>query len=323
MNLLEVAIPSLVGFIVAIISTLWIIKTSSDRGLVGKDVNKPNKPEVPLLGGVATVAGFVAGSFTLLALNFSLAPLVEPILLSSLLVGFLGVLDDLLNIRQSLRAFTPIFAAVPVALASLGHSTISVPFLGPVNFGIFYYVLIVPIALTITSNAFNMLEGLNGLSAGMGIVMAAAFAFIGLRGSGYPFIAGLLSLILISCLLGFLVFNRYPARVFPGNVGTYFIGALLGALGISGYMLTALVILYIPYVVEFLLKARTRFKGISFGIPQQDGTLVWSGKPQSLTHVVMKVGRLKEPQVVGLLWVMEALFAVLAVVLQTTVIIIR
>ena len=323
MNLLEVAIPSLVGFIVAIISTLWIIKTSSDRGLVGKDVNKPNKPEVPLLGGVATVAGFVAGSFTLLALNFSLAPLVEPILLSSLLVGFLGVLDDLLNIRQSLRAFTPIFAAVPVALASLGHSTISVPFLGPVNFGIFYYVLIVPIALTITSNAFNMLEGLNGLSAGMGIVMAAAFAFIGLRGSGYPFVAGLLSLILISCLLGFLVFNRYPARVFPGNVGTYFIGALLGALGISGYMLTALVILYIPYVVEFLLKARTRFKGISFGIPQQDGTLVWSGKPQSLTHVVMKVGRLKEPQVVGLLWVMEALFAVLAVVLQTTVIIIR
>jgi UDP-N-acetylglucosamine--dolichyl-phosphate N-acetylglucosaminephosphotransferase len=322
-NLLEVAIPSLVGFIVAIISTLWIIKTSSDRGLVGKDVNKPNKPEVPLLGGVATVAGFVAGSFTLLALNFSLAPLVEPILLSSLLVGFLGVLDDLLNIRQSLRAFTPIFAAVPVALASLGHSTISVPFLGPVNFGIFYYVLIVPIALTITSNAFNMLEGLNGLSAGMGIVMAAAFAFIGLRGSGYPFVAGLLSLILISCLLGFLVFNRYPARVFPGNVGTYFIGALLGALGISGYMLTALVILYIPYVVEFLLKARTRFKGISFGIPQQDGTLVWSGKPQSLTHVVMKVGRLKEPQVVGLLWVMEALFAVLAVVLQTTVIIIR
>lgn len=323
MNLLEVAIPSLVGFIVAIISTLWIIKTSSDRGLVGKDVNKPNKPEVPLLGGVATVSGFVAGSFTLLALNFSLAPLVEPILLSSLLVGFLGVLDDLLNIRQSLRAFTPIFAAVPVALASLGHSTISVPFLGPVNFGIFYYVLIVPIALTITSNAFNMLEGLNGLSAGMGIVMAAAFAFIGLRGSGYPFVAGLLSLILISCLLGFLVFNRYPARVFPGNVGTYFIGALLGALGISGYMLTALVILYIPYVVEFLLKARTRFKGISFGIPQQDGTLVWSGKPQSLTHVVMKVGRLKEPQVVGLLWVMEALFAVLAVVLQTTVIIIR
>jgi len=238
-------------------------------------------------------------------------------------MGFLGVLDDLLNIRQLLRAFTPIFAAVPVALASLGHSTISVPFLGPVNFGIFYYVLIVPIALTITSNAFNMLEGLNGLSAGMGIVMAAAFAFIGLRGSGYPFVAGLLSLILISCLLGFLVFNRYPARVFPGNVGTYFIGALLGALGISGYMLTALVILYIPYVVEFLLKARTRFKGISFGIPQQDGTLVWSGKPQSLTHVVMKVGRLKEPQVVGLLWVMEALFAVLAVVLQTTVIIIR
>jgi len=78
-NLLEVAIPSLVGFIVAIISTLWIIKTSSDRGLVGKDVNKPNKPEVPLLGGVATVSGFVAGSFTLLALNFSLAPLVEPI----------------------------------------------------------------------------------------------------------------------------------------------------------------------------------------------------------------------------------------------------
>ncbi|BBD73907.1 UDP-N-acetylglucosamine--dolichyl-phosphate N-acetylglucosaminephosphotransferase [Sulfodiicoccus acidiphilus] len=323
MKWLYVLVSDSVALFVAILSTMWVINASKAHGLTGKDINKVDKPDVPLLGGVGIVAGFVAGSFALLALNFSFSLIVEPILLTSLLVGFLGVLDDFLNIRQSVRAFTPLFAAVPISLASLGHSTISIPFVGPVNFGLVYYVLVVPAALTITSNAFNMLEGLNGLSAGMGIVMAAAFAFIGLRQHGYPQVAGLLSTVLIACLVGFLVFNRYPAKVFPGNVGTYFIGALLGALGISGYMLTALAVLYVPYVLEFVLKARTKFRGISFGIPQPNGKLSWTGKPQSLTHIVMKMGRFSEPQVVGVLWGIELIFALIAVYLQTTVIVIR
>ncbi|WP_238024921.1 MraY family glycosyltransferase [Metallosphaera javensis (ex Hofmann et al. 2022)] len=293
---------------------------SKRSGFVGKDVNKPDKPEIPVLGGIGILAGLVAGDFALLAIDQEYAGIITAVLLSSLIIGFIGLLDDVLNLRQSIRALTPIFASVPLAIYSIGHSTISIPFVGPVNFGIFYYIIIVPAALTIASNAFNMLEGLNGLGTGMGLIMAMALTVIGLRGSGVTAEAGDMAMILAVVLASFLYFNKYPAKVFLGNIGTYLIGSAIGSIGISGYMLTALAFLYFPYVLEFILKARTKFKGVSFGQVNPDGTLTWSGSPNSLTHVVMKLGRFREYQVVAVLWSVEIVMAVLAVIFQTTVI---
>ncbi|AWR98253.1 UDP-N-acetylglucosamine--dolichyl-phosphate N-acetylglucosaminephosphotransferase [Acidianus sulfidivorans JP7] len=315
--------PLIISFFVTFLSTRWIIQVSKSRNIVGKDVNKKDKPEIPSLGGIGIITGFISGAFSLLVINPDHQRIISAILLSSLLIAFLGLLDDFLNLRQAIRAFTPIFAAVPLSLFSLGHSVISIPFIGQVNFGMYYYIFIIPIALTITSNAFNMLEGLNGLGAGLGLIMSSALAFIGItKGTGNIKIAGELALTLSFSLLAFLYYNKYPAKVFIGNVGTYFVGSVIGSIGISGFMYTALAVLYIPYVIEFILKARTRFKGVSFGKVNSDGTLYWDQKPNSLTHVVMKLGRFKEYQVVGALWIIEIIFAVLAVYLQTTVIVI-
>ncbi len=315
-------VAPIISFVVAFLVTRWIIGASRARGFVGKDVNKPNKPEIPVLGGVGIVAGFIGGSFALLVDDRSEVSetVILATLISSLIVAFLGLLDDVLNIRQSVRALTPTFASVPLAIFSVGHSVISIPFLGPVNFGILYYVLIIPAALTISANAFNMLEGLNGLGTGMGIIMAGALAFIGLRGAGQTYIGGELAVVLLTSLVAFLLYNKYPAKSFPGNIGTYFIGSAIGAIGISGFMLTALAVLYLPYVAEFVLKARTRFKGVSFGKVSPEGYLYWDERVNSLTHVVMKMGHFKEYQVVMILWGVELAFAVLAVYLQTTVI---
>lgn len=311
---------ALIALLVGYLSTLWVINQAKKSGFVGKDINKINKPEVPLMGGIGIIAGFIAGSFSLLITDTRSERVIPAVILSSLLIAFLGLLDDIFNIRQAIRAFLPLFASVPLIVYSVGHSIISIPFIGPINFGIFYYVIIIPFALTITSNAFNMLEGLNGLGAGMGIIMLSALAYIGLTHKGATYQAGLIALIAVFSLLGFLLLNKYPAKVFPGNIGTYFIGALIGAIGIAGYMYTALAVLYIPYVIEFILKARTRFKGISFGKVDNEGKLYWDEKPHSLTHVIMKLGRFREYQIVIILWLIETLFAVLAIYLQTTTI---
>jgi UDP-N-acetylglucosamine--dolichyl-phosphate N-acetylglucosaminephosphotransferase len=311
-----------VSFAFSYLSTSWIIGNASRKGYTGRDVNKPDRRVIPSLGGIGVMTGFVAGGFTLEIMDPGYARVIEPIISSSLLIGFLGLLDDILNLNQKIRAILPIFAAVPLSVASLGHSQISIPFLGPVSFGIFYNILIIPLALTISSNAFNMLEGLNGLGAGMGIIMSLVLAYIGVSRTGPIHVAGVLALALTGSLLAFLSFNKYPAKVFPGNIGTYFIGAVIGSLGIAGYMLTATAVLYLPYVVEFLLKARTGFRGVSFGIPDGSGRLQWNGPPHSLTHLIMKIGRLNEAQVVLILWGIEALFAVLAIYVQTTTIVI-
>ncbi|BDC19135.1 UDP-N-acetylglucosamine--dolichyl-phosphate N-acetylglucosaminephosphotransferase [Acidianus sp. HS-5] len=315
-------ICALIAFIVTFLVTRWVIRVAKERKIVGKDINKVNRPEIPSLGGIAVVAGFVSGTFVLLIQDPNYERIISSILISSLLIAFLGLMDDFLNLRQAIRAFTPVFAAVPLAVFSVGHSAISIPFLGVINLGIFYYVLVIPAALTISSNAFNMLEGLNGLGTGLGIIMAAALAFIGLTRTGNIFVAGEEALILFSSLLAFLYYNKYPAKIFIGNIGTYFIGSVIGSIGIAGYMYTALAVLYLPYVAEFILKARTRFKGVSFGKVNEDGTLYWNDKPNSLTHVIMKMGRFKEYQVVAMIWGIEVIFAMLAVYLQTTVIVV-
>ncbi len=315
-------ICAVIAFIVTFLTTRWVIRIAKDRKIVGIDINKINKPVVPSLGGIAVVAGFVSGTFVLLIQDPNYERIISSILLSSLLIAFLGLMDDFLNLRQAIRAFTPIFAAVPLAVFSVGHSAISIPFLGIINLGIFYYIIIIPAALTISSNAFNMLEGLNGLGAGMGIIMSAALTFIGLTRSGNIFVAGEIALILLSSLLAFLYYNKYPAKIFIGNIGTYFIGSVIGSIGIAGYMYTALAVLYLPYVAEFILKARTRFKGVSFGKISEDGILYWDEKPNSLTHVIMKMGKFKEYQVVAIIWGIEIIFAILAIYLQTTVIVV-
>ncbi|AAK40422.1 UDP-N-acetylglucosamine--dolichyl-phosphate N-acetylglucosaminephosphotransferase [Saccharolobus solfataricus] len=322
MRILAILLPILISFFISYITTVWVIRQAKKSRFVGKDINKPDKPEIPLLGGIGIIAGFIAGSFSLLLTDVRSERVIPAVILSSLLIAFLGLLDDIFNVRQSVRAFLPIFASVPLIVYSVGHSIISIPFLGPINFGIFYYIIIIPFALTITSNAFNMLEGLNGLGVGMGIIMLSALAYIGLTHTGPTYQAGLIALSAIFSLSAFLIFNKYPAKIFPGNVGTYFIGALIGAIGIAGFMYTALAILYIPYVVEFILKLRTNFKGVSFGKVDSSGRLYWDEKPHSLTHIVMKMGRFKEYQVVIILWGMEAIFAVIAVILQTTTIVI-
>jgi UDP-N-acetylglucosamine--dolichyl-phosphate N-acetylglucosaminephosphotransferase len=316
-----------VAFLITIISTKWVIEESKKKGFVGRDINKPNKNEVPVLGGIGIVAGFIAGSFTYLVSDIDFSSSVTEVdrtvvsvLISSLVIGFLGLVDDIFNLRQSVRAFLPVFASIPLAVYSIGHTKISIPFLGIVDFGVLFYVLILPATLTITSNAFNMLEGLNGLGAGMGLIMASALAYIGLRSNGPSFHSGVLALIMVFVLLGFLIFNMYPAKVFPGNIGTYFIGSVIGSIGIAGFMYTALFFLYIPYVFEFILKARTKFKGVSFGKISHEGYLYWDGTPNSLTHVVMKMGKFKEYQVVVILWIIELVFAILAIVFQTTVV---
>ncbi|BAB67155.1 MraY family glycosyltransferase [Sulfurisphaera tokodaii] len=326
MNLATIIISAIIGYLVTYISTKWVINIAKSRGFVGKDINKPDKPQIPVLGGVSIVAGFIAGAFTFLLFSNDsprseiIEKVIVSVLLSSLLIGYLGILDDIFNLRQSIRAFLPIFASVPLILYSSGHSIISIPFLGQVNFGIFFYIIILPAVLTITANAFNMLEGLNGLGAGMGLIMASALAYIGLRSNGPTFYAGVMALILAFVLFSFLLFNKYPAKIFPGNIGTYFIGSVIGSIGIAGYMYTALFFLYIPYAIEFFLKARTKFKGVSFGKISPDGYLYWDDKPNSLTHVVMKLGKFKEYQIVAILWGIELIFAILAIIFQEIVI---
>jgi UDP-N-acetylglucosamine--dolichyl-phosphate N-acetylglucosaminephosphotransferase len=188
------------------------------------------------------------------------------------------------------------------------------PLIGFVRAGLIYPLLLVPIGVMAAANLTNMLAGFNGLEAGMGLI---AISCLTISGCIIGNVTGVIVLApMIGSLLAFLIYNRYPARIFPGNSGTYAIGAVIAAGVIIGDMEVVGIICLAPYIVEFVVKAMGGFKGSCLGNRNRDNTLSppKSG-PESLTHFVMGRGRFTESQLVRLFLLIEMIFGIIAIII--------
>ncbi|MDO8634601.1 MAG: hypothetical protein Q7K34_04890, partial [archaeon] len=224
-------IPS---FVVTSAVMPFLIAMLKKRGITGIDMNKYSKPAVPEMGGIGVFFGIVAGIMTALGVlsYFDFFPVevnLTSILaagLTILVVGFIGVFDDLIGWKRGLRqwqhALFPVFAALPLMVLpqSIATTEVTIPFMGIVSFGFFYSLFLVPIAITGASNAVNMLAGFNGLEAGLGAIisfsMLLALFFLP---TGQP--GSIEAIIIMSSLLGsllaFLRHNWIPAKIFGGD----------------------------------------------------------------------------------------------------------
>ena len=292
-------------------------------GITGKDMNKPDQPEVAEMGGLAIAAGFSAGMLVAIALETFSKALSTNVDLISLLAAFvtvlaisiIGIADDLLSIPQRLKALAPIAAALPLVAIKAGDTNLLIPFFGQLNIGLLYPLFLVPFGLTGAANAVNMLAGFNGLETGMGAIAVGALAIIAYK------LGATTSLILLIAALGAIVatlyFNWYPARIFVGDVGTLSIGTIIATAVILGNCELAGVILIIPYGLDFLLKAKNRFPSAGWwGIYQDEKLHCPEHGPVGLAQLVMKLtGGLSERQLVLTLMGVEALAGLIAILL--------
>lgn len=279
-------ISFVISFLVPYLSLPRLIRKLKAIRITGKDINKPDKREVAEMGGLAVVIGLSAGIlfftgiityvneiFKISLMNIADGKNLAVIFASLstiLIIAIIGIFDDLFDLKHSVKAIIPIFASLPlVAMASVGNSTINIPFIGEINFGILYALILVPIAITACSNMTNMLAGFNGMEAGMGITMSLSLSVIALFiGTPESFIAFILLISLAGALLGFLKYNWFPAKVFPGDVGNLTIGAVIAAAVIIGNFESYGVIVMIPFIIEFFIK-------LINGLPTKN----WQGRP--------------------------------------------
>jgi len=299
----------LLSFFVTLFLTKFWIRVAKKIGLTGKDMNKVDSRQIPEAGGIAVIFGFVFGLFTYIFFKiFYLNSQTHLILVfaticSVLLACFLGFIDNILGWKKGLRQWQkPLLTlpiAIPLMIINAGHSTLSIPLLGPVDFGLLYPLLIVPLGIVGAANGFNILAGFNGLEAGMGAVI---LSFLGIVAWFHqlPWIT-LIAFCAVMALLGFLAFNWYPARVFPGDALTYAIGTLIAILAILGSMEKLAIILFIPYFIELVFDLKTKFKKECWGTPQKDGSLKPPEKATSLAHVLMKFFKTEKSIVAALL----------------------
>jgi UDP-N-acetylglucosamine--dolichyl-phosphate N-acetylglucosaminephosphotransferase len=308
----------MVSFFVSFAGFLIMIPRFKEGGIVGRNRNSLEQEEIAEMGGLVIVAGFSAGIILLISLKtfFDFFPLVS---LTSILAAFstvmivslIGIFDDLISIKQGIKAFMPVFAALPLIALKEGFTVMKVPFIGFVDFGIYYHLILIPLGITGAANAVNMLAGFNGLEAGMGLVAVGSLAVIAfLIGETTAFI---LSIIVLGALFATLYFNWFPAKVLVGDVGTLTIGAVIAGIVIIGNFEMAGGVIIIPYVVDFIIKAKNRFP-YSFG-EYRDGKLYCPDSgPVGLGQLIMKVcGGISERNLVLVLMGIEAVFGVAAI----------
>jgi UDP-N-acetylglucosamine--dolichyl-phosphate N-acetylglucosaminephosphotransferase len=330
-------ISVVISFLVTYIAVPFFNKYMILAGIVGIDVMKEKKVPIADMGGPGVVLGLLSGVFFYIAMGILFPPRIHGLvyILAALntiliitLIGIFDVLTSLMKQREGFGTFEklkrrgipgwlyflmPLPAAVPLVAVNAGVSKMTLPFLGRIELGIIYPLVLIPLALLCCSNATNFLAGFNGLEAGMGLV---AHFFLGVYAyQNGQTLAAVIALIFSGALLAFLRYNWYPAKVFPGDLN-YTIGAVYASVTVIGNLEKYAILCFTPWIIEAILKAFSRFQAESYGVLQEDCT-VKPLKPQirGLTHLVMRLGNFKEHQVSTILIIFELMVCIFAFLL--------
>ncbi|MFH0889573.1 MAG: hypothetical protein V1836_00325 [Candidatus Aenigmatarchaeota archaeon] len=339
--MLAIILTATVSFLASFFVLPPFIRFLEASGIVGTDIHKSHKPKIAEMGGPAIMAGFLSGIFLFIWLNTFLLPKQAGILSISeigrmfagistiLIIMVIGMVDDisvLTRVKEGVKGFEkykrtglkqwqkPLLtlpAAIPLMAIMAGDSTMSIPLVGTINLGVFYPLLVVPLGVVGASNAMNMLAGFNGLEAGLSFVTLLSMGMFGYINGEMA--AAAIAFVMAAAVLAFLAFNWYPAKIMPGDSFVYATGATLAVVAILGNMEKFAVYIFVPWIVELVLKMRSGFNAENYGLLNPDKTLrTQYGKSYSLTHIAMRYGRFKEWQISGAIIGLEIIVCIIA-----------
>ncbi|WP_373532665.1 phospho-N-acetylmuramoyl-pentapeptide-transferase [Vampirovibrio sp.] len=222
-----------------------------------------SKAGTPTAGGVLILLAFMLGMAGLLGVKGAalLTPAVGLVLGITLAFGLLGFVDDYLKIskkkNKGVSGYTKLAVQVVAGLAAGWAVVQSLPHGADVSvFGLFtvplgyLYPLFAAFVITGASNAVNLTDGLDGLASGTALMTFITLALM--LFATHQVALGLVSLCMAGAALGFLIFNRNPARIFMGDTGSLALGGAFGALVILGKLECWALLLGAIFVVETL-----------------------------------------------------------------------
>ena len=261
----------MLGFVLSLITAVILIpilKKLKAGQTVSRLINERHlkKDGTPTLGGLIFILPTIVVMFLLylrgsVKLNYSLII----VLIVFLAYGILGFVDDYLKIKMrnngGLKTLTKLFYQIVIAVVFYvifmkygGDPALEITWLNlniPLGWGFGIFILLVLVG---TTNAVNIADGLDGLCGGLSVMSFLAYGVIAW---GTTWLTGnaelaVFSFVLVGSLLGFLVFNTHPARVFMGDVGALALGGALATIAILTRHELSLLLIGGVYVVETL-----------------------------------------------------------------------
>lgn len=284
------------------------------------DQHKPGNPLVPWGLGVVYVLFSTVYLFLMYFLKLdSTAGGVSASLTLAVCVlfgGFMGMLDDWIDLKWRYKAFMPLIAALPLMSFAFANqdtvrTSISFPFLGMIDFGLFYYLVIIPIIVMVVTNAINMLGGLNGLET-----VCPAIVIIGLMAISTESVQILMTGPILLWLV--LAFLNVRGKLFVGNTGSFAIGLTVASLAVVTDLKTSMLISIVPYIFNSAFILLSVFFVHKKANVAFDGKRLVSEHRRSLVTLITYRKPLTERQVVLIISVIVAVFTALGVLYSFT-----
>ncbi len=226
---MSIAEITLIGF-VALILTLLLTPLSMKLALTAGAIDVPDERKlhdanIPCLGGLAFAISFGISCLIFLPLD----SIVSGFLIGLVIITITGLADDIWHIRPALKFSGEIIASLVFILYSGTELTSfgDLIGIGPIETGIFA-VPVTVFCMVGVMNALNFSDGLDGLAGGMSAIACIFLGYFSLQSGQSVSLA--LSTVLFGCLIGFLYFNFYPAKVFMGDTGSLVLGYILSSI---------------------------------------------------------------------------------------------
>lgn len=273
------------------------------------DNHKPGKPSVPNGLGILYVLASVVYLFLLYFFDFKNAlPLAACVLFG----GFMGLIDDWVDLRWRYKAFLPLFAAIPLIALRQGRTAMDIPIIGKIDFAqmpygnVFFYLLIIPGIVTVTTNTINQLGGLNGLET-----ICPSLIMLGLMVTSRQRVLLYVPIVVYAALAYF----NFRGKIFVGNTGSFAIGITLASFAIVANDEKVLLVSILPYLFNssillfnrlFLGRRTTTF---------MKRNLLYANDRRSLLTIVEYYHPSTERQIVGIVSLIVGFFVVIAVLM--------
>ena len=310
-----------ITFAVTFAATPVIAKAMRRRGIVGKDVHKLSKPEVPEMCGLAVILGLLIGATTYGFISSSVAREAAAFIGVVLVAGAIGMVDDLHPLGARIKPILTALAGIPILVLGPYVPYAEIPLVGPVRFTA-VYPLLIPVAIAVTSNSVNMMDVMNGAMPATVAVISVTMVGL-LLWSGDTRTATLASG-LLAAMLAFYYFNRFPSKVFDGDTGSLSVGAAVGALAIFGRIEAVTIVALIPHIMNsFYGLASVRGLRERREILQRPTYLLENGQlrastergaPVTLARLILAAGPLGERKIVRGMVLLTIVSSLLAVV---------
>lgn len=319
-DLIYAATGFTISFIITFILVPLLIRKFKEKGIVGIDVHKPEKPEIPEMGGLSILISIIVSTVFLIIVCNNLTKFFTTFLIVVIVVGIVGAIDDIKPLNPKLKPTLTALASLPIIIFGTYVPRPVFPIIGKTRLTIVYPLLIIA-GLAVSTNAVNMLDVFNGSMAGTcSILLLTLLISSIILGSN---IGILLSAITLGSLIAFFYYNKYPAKIFSGDVGSLTVGAAIATIAVMGRLEIVTIVAMMPHIMNGFhslasiggLLERRQIKARPTKV-LADGRLAASKDPKApitLARLILAGGPLYENEVVKVFILLSIYSGVLAI----------